>query len=194
MSGCALITIMYHFSHRVPGRLSRNAQFLAHHLCTSVGEAQFLERSGWAHRQVSSCRFTGFHWFDHVVGFVASSIVIPHLKIKPLQVHCVLLGVEQRTGYSLLPHFATYFFQAAKKLKPITNASQHFIYCLLLKRASADPELPVQKQQLPHQAHMAVSPPHHFRYGPALSLHTSCDIKLSHELYCTNLLYSSNLQ
>lgn len=37
---------MYYFSHRVPGRLSRNAQFLADHLCTGVGEAQFLEGSG----------------------------------------------------------------------------------------------------------------------------------------------------
>lgn len=52
-SGCALITIMYYFSHRVPGRLSRNAHVLAHHLCRSVWEAQFLESSGWAHRQGS---------------------------------------------------------------------------------------------------------------------------------------------
>lgn len=66
---------------------------------------------------VSSCRFTGLYWLYHVVWFVAGSIVIPHLKIKPLQVHCVLLGVEQRTGYSLLPDFATDFFQATKRVK-----------------------------------------------------------------------------
>lgn len=149
MSGCALITIMYHFSHRVPGRLSRNAQFLAHHLCTSVGEAEFLERSGWAHRQVSSCRFTGFHWLDHVVRFVASSIVIPHLKIKPLQVHCVLLGVEQRTGYSLLPDFATYFFQAAKKLKPVMNAFQHFTVLFTFKTRFSRPTTASTKTATP---------------------------------------------
>lgn len=118
---------MYYFSHRVPGRLSRNAQGLAHHLRRIVWEAQFLESSGWAH-SLSSCRLTGLYWLNHVVRLVASSIVIPHLKIKPLQVHCVLFCVEQRTGYSLLPDFATYFFQATKKrVKAVTRGSKYFI-------------------------------------------------------------------
>lgn len=76
---------------------------------------------------LASRRLTGLYWFNHVVWFVASSIVIPHLKIKPLQVHCVLFRVEQRTGYSLLPDFATYFFQATKRVKAVMRGSKHFI-------------------------------------------------------------------
>lgn len=64
---------------------------------------------------LSSCRLAGLHWFDHVVRFVARSVVIPHLEVQPLQVHRVLLRVEQRAGYSLLPDFATDFFQATEE-------------------------------------------------------------------------------
>lgn len=76
---------------------------------------------------LSSRRLTGLYWLNHVVRFVASSVVIPHLKIKPLQVHCVLFRVEQRTGYSLLPDFATYFFQATKRVTAVRRCSKHFL-------------------------------------------------------------------
>lgn len=44
---------------------------------------------------------------------VASCTVLPHQEIKPLQLHRVLLGVEQGAGYSLLPDLATNLLQAA---------------------------------------------------------------------------------
>lgn len=35
---------------------------------------------------------------------VAVAVVLPHLQIEPLQVYCVLLGVEKRAADSLLPN------------------------------------------------------------------------------------------
>lgn len=119
VSGCALTTVMYYFSHRVPGSLSRNAQFQL-----IISTEVFKRLSSWripGGQTVSSCRLTGLYWLNHVVRFVASSIVIPHLKIKLLQVHCVLFRVKQRTRYSLLPDFATNFFQATKKKQQQNN-------------------------------------------------------------------------
>lgn len=105
---------MYHFSHRVPGRLSRNALSLA-----PISFAEEFERlNSWRFVWVQSpsCRFIGLYRLNHMVWFVASSIVIPHLKVKPLQFHCVLFGVEQRTWYSLLPDFTTNFLQAKQRV------------------------------------------------------------------------------
>ena len=52
-----------------------------------------------------------FYRLKDVVRFIASCTVIPHLKIKPLQFHGVLLRVEEGARYSLLPDFASYFLQ-----------------------------------------------------------------------------------
>lgn len=49
-----------------------------------------------------------------MIGFVASSIMLPHLQIEPLEFHRVLFGVEQRARYSLLPHLATDLLQAGQ--------------------------------------------------------------------------------
>lgn len=41
---------------------------------------------------------------DKVFWFVATGMMLPHLQVKPLQVHCVLLGVEEWTANSLFPN------------------------------------------------------------------------------------------
>lgn len=48
-----------------------------------------------------------FKWFDHVVWFVACSIMFPHLQVQTFQIHSILLGVEQRATHSLFPHLST---------------------------------------------------------------------------------------
>lgn len=53
--------------------------------------------------------------FDHVLWLVAVAVVLPHLQIELLQVHCVLLGVEQGTADSLFPNTCSDHFQAARK-------------------------------------------------------------------------------
>lgn len=165
---------MYYFSHRVPGRLSRNAQFLAHHLCTSVGEGSVPGEFLVGTPSLSSCRLAGLHWFDHVVRFVARSVVIPHLEVQPLQVHRVLLRVEQRAGYSLLPDFATDFFQATKESSSSHETFQtlHNAVYLWNLLFSANSELPVQlfqKHLLPHLHQIPVLS-HHFWYRPVWPL------------------------
>lgn len=42
--------------------------------------------------------------FDQVVWFVAIAVVLPHQLVELFQVNCVLLGVEEGTADSMLPH------------------------------------------------------------------------------------------
>lgn len=58
-------------------------------------------------------RFATLQGIDDVLRLVASCTVLPHLEIKPLQLHRVLLGVEQGAGYSLLPDLPANLLQAA---------------------------------------------------------------------------------
>lgn len=53
--------------------------------------------------------------FDQVFWLVAIAMVLPHLQVEPLQVHCVLLGVEQRAADSLLPHTCSDHLQAERE-------------------------------------------------------------------------------
>lgn len=132
---------MYHFSHRVPGRLSRNALSLAPISFAEESERLNSGRVVWA--QSPSCRFIGLYWLNHMVWFVASSVVIPHLKVKPLQFHCVLFGVEQRTWYSLLPDFTTNFLQATQRALKASSQmrSRQRNKQLLWSITSTNPEL-----------------------------------------------------
>lgn len=69
--------------------------------------------SGKRHeRAFSSGILTGLHCLDQVFWLVAIAIVLPHLQIEPLQVHCVLLGVEKRAADSLLPNTCSDHLQA----------------------------------------------------------------------------------
>jgi len=118
---------------------------------------------------LSSCRLAGLYWLNHVIWFVASRIVIPHLQIEPLQVHCVLFCVEQRTGYSLLPDFATYFFQATKRVKAVMRSSKHFIILFTFEiyyfQLTQNCQYNCFKNicsPASNQIHIAVSSPHHF--------------------------------
>lgn len=47
-----------------------------------------------------------------MIWLVAITVVLPHLQIEPLQVHCVLLGVEKRAADSLLPNTRSDHLQA----------------------------------------------------------------------------------
>lgn len=62
----------------------------------------------------SSSIFTSLYClvFDQVIWLVAIAVVLPHLQIEPLQVHCVLLGVEKRAANSLLPNTRSDHLQA----------------------------------------------------------------------------------
>jgi len=42
----------------------------------------------------------------------AIAMVLPHLQIEPLQVNCVLLGIEKRAADSLLPNACSDHLQA----------------------------------------------------------------------------------
>lgn len=55
---------------------------------------------------------TGLYCLDQVFWFVAIAMVLPHLQIEPLQVHCVLLCVEKRAADSLLPNTCSDHLQA----------------------------------------------------------------------------------
>jgi len=59
----------------------------------------------------SSGIFTGLYCMEHVLWLVAIAMVVPHLQIEPLQVHCVLLGVEKRAADSLLPNAGSHHLQ-----------------------------------------------------------------------------------
>lgn len=50
-----------------------------------------------------------------MIWLVAVTVVLPHLQIELLQVHCVLLGVEQGAADSLFPNACSDHFQAARK-------------------------------------------------------------------------------
>ena len=50
--------------------------------------------------------------FDQVFWLVAIAMMLPHLQIEPLQVHCVLLCVEKRAADSLLPNTCSHHLQA----------------------------------------------------------------------------------
>lgn len=63
----------------------------------------------------SSGILTGLYYLDQVFWFVAFAMVLPHLQVQPLQVHCVLLGVEKRAADSLLPHTCSDHLQAERK-------------------------------------------------------------------------------
>lgn len=66
----------------------------------------------------SSGIFTGLYCleFEQVFWFLAIAMVLPHLQIEPLQVYCVLLGVEKRAADSLLPNTCSDHLQAEEIL------------------------------------------------------------------------------
>lgn len=65
-------------------------------------------------RASSSGILAGFYRVDFDKGFwlVAIAMVLPHLQIEPLQIHCVLLGVKKRAADSLLPNTCSDHLQA----------------------------------------------------------------------------------
>lgn len=63
-------------------------------------------------RAPSSGSLTGLYCLDQVFWLVAIAMVLPHLQIEPLQVYCVLLGVEKRAADSLLPNTCSDHLQA----------------------------------------------------------------------------------
>lgn len=101
---CSLIAIIDLICLKYQAEQADLESLVPHSLC-SFPEGVLLRA------QSSLSCFTTLYGLDDVVWFVASCKVIPHLKIKPLQFHCILLCVEQGTGYSLLPDLATYFLQ-----------------------------------------------------------------------------------
>lgn len=60
----------------------------------------------------SSGILTGLHYLDHVLWFVAVAMVLPHPQVEFFQVHCVLLGVEERAANSLSPNTCSDHLQA----------------------------------------------------------------------------------
>lgn len=64
------------------------------------------------HSALSSGIFTGFYCLDQGLRLVAIAVVLPHLQVEPLQVYCVLLGVEKRAADSLLPNTGPHHLQA----------------------------------------------------------------------------------
>lgn len=64
--------------------------------------------------QHASCSgiLSGLCYLDQVFWFVAIAVMLPHLQVEPLQVHCVLLGVEKRAADSLFPNTCSHHFQA----------------------------------------------------------------------------------
>lgn len=56
-----------------------------------------------------------------MLGFVPGGLVLPHLQVELLQVHGVLLGVEQRAADALLPYTGTHFLQAGEGKRVRTN-------------------------------------------------------------------------
>lgn len=66
-------------------------------------------------RASSSGILTCLHCLNHVFWLVALAMVLPHLQIEPLQVHCVLLGVEKRAADSLPPNTCSDHLQAERQ-------------------------------------------------------------------------------
>lgn len=77
-----------------------------------------LDMFGKRNQHVSSSGIlTCLHCLNHVFWLVALAMVLPHLQIEPLQVHCVLLGVEKRAADSLPPNTCSDHLQAEWKKK-----------------------------------------------------------------------------
>ena len=70
---------------------------------------EFLERICGV---CSSGILTGLHCLDQMFWFVAIAVVLPHSQVEFLQVHCVLLGVEERATDSLSPNTRSDHLQA----------------------------------------------------------------------------------
>lgn len=70
---------------------------------------EFLERIGVVY---SSGILTGLHCLDQVFWFVADAMVLPHSQVEFLQVHRVLLGVEERAADPLSPNTGSDHLQA----------------------------------------------------------------------------------
>lgn len=60
----------------------------------------------------SSSILTGLHCLDQVFWFVAITMVLPHSQVEFLQVHCVLLCIEERAADSLSPNTRSDHLQA----------------------------------------------------------------------------------
>lgn len=67
----------------------------------------------------SSGILTGLHYLDHVLWFVANAMVLPHPQVEFFQVHCVLLGVEERAANSLSPNTRSDHLQAKMEKRTV---------------------------------------------------------------------------
>lgn len=74
-------------------------------------------------RASSSGILTGLYCleFDQVFRLIAVAMVLPHLQIEPLQLYCVLLGVEKRAADSLLPNTRSNHLQAAGDINGVVR-------------------------------------------------------------------------
>lgn len=60
----------------------------------------------------SSGSFTGLHYLDQVLWFVAVTMVLPHSQVEFFQFHCILFGVEERAADPLSPNTRSDHLQA----------------------------------------------------------------------------------